>query len=141
MVDLVELAPQLALPLARLLQQMPPRDGCVVRARKPWTFDRSPHPLVHASDQPVGNRDAGEYRQVALGHAEGHVGAKGVAPLGHHVTALENDAGRAPAWQNGTHDLAPRSRLLPLDAADVAAIRVVEAAGPRAVVRLGQGDG
>jgi oligopeptide/dipeptide ABC transporter ATP-binding protein len=45
-------------------------------------------------------------------------------------------------WARVANDhTSPRSRLVPLDTADVAAIRIIEAAGPWAVVRHRQGDG
>ena len=105
---------------------------------KPRTFDGGPDRLVDAGDQAVGDREAGEHGQVALGDAEGHVGARGVAPLGDDAAALEDHAGRAAARQHGADDLAPRPRLVPLDDADVAAVRIVEAARPGAVARQGE---
>ena len=40
------------------------------------------HRLVRVADQPAIPGQSGEDRQIALGDAEGHVDARGVAPLG-----------------------------------------------------------
>ena len=140
-IDLVGLAPQLALPLARLVQEMAPGDAGVVRAREPGPFDRGADRLVEPGYEAVGDGKAGQHRQVALGNGEGHVAARRVAPLGNDAAALEDHAGGAAARHHGPDDLAPRPCLVPLDVADVAPVRVVETARPRAVAGEREIDG
>ena len=139
-IDLVRLAPQLALPLARLVQQMAPGDAGIVRARKPRALDAGADRLVDAGDETIGDGEAGQYGQVALGDGEGHIGPRRVAPFGNDAAASEDQAGRAATRNHGSYDLAPRPRLVPFDDADVAPVRIVEAARPGAVAGLGEGD-
>jgi len=72
---------------------------------------------------------------------KGHIRAYRVAPFGQNPPTLEDDAGRPTAWQHGPYDLAPRSRLLPFDVADVASVRVIEALRPGTVVAARECDG
>src|SRR5262249_1455721 len=97
--------------------------------------------LVDPSDQPVVDGQTGEHREVALGDAECHVGAPGVAPIREDATALKNKARRPTARLHGSHDLAPGSGFIPFDDADVATIVIIEAARPGAVAGFGEGDG
>ena len=76
--------------------------------------------------------------EIALGATERHVGARRVAPLGDDAAALEDRARRTAAFAHGARDLAPRPRLVPLDDADVAAIRIVERSAATGSPRLRQ---
>ncbi|MDB5512117.1 MAG: hypothetical protein JWR08_1600 [Enterovirga sp.] len=135
MVDLVRLAEQLALPLARLLEQVAPRDAPVMRAVEKRILDTRPHRLVQVRDEPVVGRDAGQDGEVALGDRERHVRARRIAPLGHPPAALQDHACGAAARPHRADHLAPGPRLVPLDVPDIAAVRIVEAAGPGALMR------
>ena len=137
-VDLIRFSPQLALPFAGLLQKMAPGDACVVGTCEPRPFDRARDWLVDIGNETVGDGHARQNGKVALGDAEGHVGASGVAPLGNKATALQDHAGRVAARNHGADDLAPGAGLVPFHDADVAAIWVIEVARPWAVV--GQGE-
>jgi hypothetical protein len=66
----------------------PSKAGCGTLAR---------HAGVEVRQQAVRHREPGEDGEVALGHAEGHVGALRVAPFGHALAALEDDARRPAA--------------------------------------------
>src|SRR5262249_52100283 len=140
-VDLIGLAPQLTLPLARLLQQVAPGDARVVLTGKPGTLHRSPDRFADVGDTAVGNGEARQHAKVAPGDGKGHSRAHRVAPFGQHPSTLQDDAGRPTAGQHGPDDLAPRSRLVPLDVAHVASIRVIEAPRPGTVMGEREFDG
>ena len=97
--------------------------------------------LVDAGDEAVGDRQSGQDGEIALGDAEGHVGARGVAPFGDQAAALQDQAGRPAARHDRPGDLAPGPRLVPLHDADIAPVRIVEAARPRAVAGERETDG
>src|SRR5215475_13077538 len=139
-IDLVGLAPQLALPFAGLLQQVTPANGLIVGACEPGSIDAGADRLIHRRDQPVGNGEPREHRQIALGDAERHVLTPGVAPLCNNAAGLENEAGGAAARGNGSRHLAPGPSLIPFDDADIATIVVVEARRPGAVAGPGKVD-
>src|SRR5207245_5208300 len=52
------------------------------------------HGIVDRLDEAVRDGDAGQRREVALGDAEGHLHALGVAPVGHHAAAAHDEAAR-----------------------------------------------
>ncbi len=140
MVDLIGLAEDLALPFARLLQQVAPGDLTVMRAGKDRAGDGGADRLVDILDQAIVEGDAGEHREIALGDREGHVGAGGVAPFGDDAPSLQDEAGRAAALAHRADDLGPGAALVPLDIPDIAAVRIVQAARPGTLLLAGEID-
>ena len=100
-IDLVGLAPQLALPLARQVQEMAPGDAGVVRAREPRALDRVADRLVDAAIRPSVDGEAGQEAKVALGDAK-VISGRAVSP--HSATMrppFEDHAGRPAARDHG----------------------------------------
>ena len=90
-VDGVRLVPHRALPLAGLLQQMPPRDASILVGCEIVVDRRRRYRLVEVTDQAARHGDAGQHGEVALGDAERHVGAPRVAPLGDEVARAQDE--------------------------------------------------
>ena len=90
-VDGVRFVPQRPLPLAGLLQQMPPGDASILLGREVVVDRGRRHRLVEVTDQAARDGDAGQHGQVALGDAEGHVHALRVAPLGDEVARAQDE--------------------------------------------------
>ena len=107
MLDLVRLAEDFPLPFARLLQEMAPGDGRILRALEPGTVDGFRHRLVDIANQSVGDGKPRQHGDIALRDGEGHVGAGRVAPLGNQAAAPEDQAGRTAALPDRADDLAP----------------------------------
>ena len=140
-VDLIGFFPQHAIPFGRLREEVAPRDLAVVRAVEVAGLHGRADAIIDAADETVADRDAREQREIALGDAEGDIGASRVAPLADNAAALHDHAGRSAARTHDARDLAPRPRLVPLHVSDVAAIRIVERARPGAFGCFGPGDG
>ncbi len=110
-VDEVGLAPQLALPLAGLGEQVAPGDAAVLRRVETAVRAIRPGRVVEAPDQAVLEREPGEQGEVALGDAEGHVDAPDVAPGPEHAAVPQNHAVGAAARPGRADDLVPGRRL------------------------------
>ncbi len=108
-VDEVGLAPERALPLRGLLQQMMPGDGTVLRGLEPAVRDAHAHALLRIGQQPAVMSDAGEQAEVALGDAEGHVDLTRVAPARHQPSA-RRAAARGPGSRSRAAARNRRSR-------------------------------
>src|SRR5262249_29739000 len=96
-VDRVGLAEHAARPLARLLQHLSPRDAAVLHRRELAVGGGVAHAIVDASNEPTPNGDACERREIALRDAEGHLHARGLAPLPDETAAAHDEAARASA--------------------------------------------
>ena len=90
---------------------MAPGDGGVLRAVKTAVVDQLADRRVDIGNQAIANRQAGAQREVAFGHAEGHVDAVDIAPLGGDTAAMQNQAGRPAARGHRADNLVERWRL------------------------------
>ena len=126
----VGLAPERALPVAGLPQQVVPGDGAVVRRVEQVDQVRLPHPVgaiargqgiveldrrdvfaggvVDAADHAAVERHADHARQQALGDAVGHVDARRLAPFGDDDALVDDDAGLVAAVLDRSDRLAER---------------------------------
>src|SRR5215207_957700 len=104
---------------------MPPGDGRIPCALEMRIGDALADRLVNRDQSIVASKPR-EDREVALRDAEGHIGACDLAPLGDDTSGLDDDARRAAARDHRADDLAPRPLLVPLDRADIAAVRIIE---------------
>ena len=95
----VRLAPQRALPVARLPQQVIPLDLLVVLRVEQIDVRRHvvAHVVVDVANQPVLPRQADHRRQERLRDAVGHVDAPRLAPLGDDVAVAGDQAARRAA--------------------------------------------
>ena len=94
----VRLAPQRALPVAGLPQQVVPLDLLVVRRLEQIDVRRHvvARVVVDVVDQPFLPREPDDRRQERLRDAVGDVDALRVAPLGHDVAVAGDEAARRP---------------------------------------------
>lgn len=141
MVDLVGFAEDLALPFAVHVEQMAPGDLRVVRAGEMRAVDAFAYGIVDIGDQPVGDGEARQHREIALGDREGHVGALDIAPFGDDLATVQDHAGRPAARLDRPDDLGPRTLLVPFAIPDIGAVRIEHAARPGGIVRLREIDG
>ena len=72
---------------------------------EPAVVDVVAHRIVHAADQAAVEGQAGDGGQVALAGAEGHVRARGVAPLRHEVAVAQHQPVRTTTGPGGADDL------------------------------------
>lgn len=141
MIDLVGLAEDLALPFAVHVEQMPPGDLRIVRAGEMRAVDALSHRLVDIGDQTVGDGEAGQHREIALGDRKGHVGALDISPFGDDLAARQDDARRPAARLDRPDDLGPGTFLVPFAIPDIGPVRIEHAARPGGVMGEGVVDG
>src|SRR5207245_5569640 len=111
-VDRVGLAPERALPFARLLEEVAPGDRAVLGRVEAVVEGVAAHRVVEVLDEPAKQPGARERGEVALGDAEGHVGAVRIAPLGDDGAAPEDHAVRPAARPHGAEHVARRGGLV-----------------------------
>ena len=106
----VRLAPQRALPVARLPQQVIPFDLLVVLRLEQIDVRRHvvARVIVHVANQPALPRQPDHRRQERLRDAVGDVRALRVAPLGDDVAVARDDAARGTAILDRTDEAAER---------------------------------
>ncbi|MCH9058802.1 MAG: ABC transporter substrate-binding protein [Planctomycetes bacterium] len=92
--------------------------------------------IADVADQPVAKGDAGKHREIALGDAEGEVGAVRIAPLDKSIAAPQNQPGGGAARPHRAEDFIPRRRL-ELAVADL----LGEVARPGNLMGLGESRG
>jgi len=139
-VDAVFLAEDEALPLAGLGQQMAPGDVLVLVALEAVVGDVAGDLVVEAPDQPVTQGQAREQGEIALGHAEGHVGAVGVAPFGDLLAALVDDARGAAARRHRSQHFVVGSALAGIVGHHELPVGHVHAGRPMGFGGPGEGD-
>src|SRR5688572_9947185 len=146
----LRLPPERAFPVARLPEQVIPRDlaivrrlerqesGLAVRRRLAYNeLDRrhgAGHAILHASNEPSIERETHGRREKALGDAEGHVDAVGIAPLRHDVAVAQDDTGRIAARLERTDGFTVRL------AGEALVVRGLEIARLLRLARLGERD-
>lgn len=134
---LVGHAEALALPLARLREEVLPGDRPVVGRIETDAGEPVADPLVWVK-QSAGMGDAGEDGEIGLRDAEGLVGAVGFAPGGDFLASNEDYAGDAASGMDGAAKTVEWVWVVVLDApAGGIGSRV---AGPGDFVGLGEGD-
>src|SRR5262249_55974189 len=84
-------------PLAGLLQQVAPRDAAVLRRDESIVGRGVGYPRVDAGDEPPRDGHTRQRREIALGDAEGHLDAIGLAPLGDDPPAAYDETARPTA--------------------------------------------
>jgi hypothetical protein len=141
MVDAVLLAEHGARPFAGLGQQVAPGDVAVLLAGEPVVECVVGDLVVEAPDQPVAQRQPGEQSEVALGHAEGHVGTVDVAPFGDLLAAAIDEAGRPAARRDRPQHLVVRGLLARIVGHHELPVGHVHAGGPVGLGGQGEGDG
>src|SRR5215467_12513956 len=107
-VDQVRLIPQHSLPFRGLLEEVVPSDRVVMRRIETPVVDPEADFLMWVADQPAVPGKAREDREIALGHAEGHVYTSGIAPFGDHKPAAQQQTVRSAARTHRPEGLVPR---------------------------------
>lgn len=134
---LVGHAEALALPFARLREEVLPGDSAVVGRIETDSWDSLAHALA-GIEKAAGMGDAGEDGEVGLRDAEGLVGAVGFSPSGDFISPDEDYAGDAASGMDGATQAVEWRRVVVVDA-PMGRIggRV---AGPGDFVGLGEGN-
>ena len=113
----VGLAPERALPVARLTQQGIPRDRLIVRRVE--QIDPGRHVIARAigdvMNQALLPRQPDDRRQERLRDAVRHVHASRLAPLGNDDTAVDDEAGGRTALSYGPDELAVRLAAIDIE--------------------------
>ena len=132
-VCLVRHAKAFAFPFARLLQKMAPGDVGVLAFVKANARHALAHGLVHVGQQATVMGHAGQNGQVQLGHAEGQVGALGLAPGRHRLAVHHHHARHRATVVNGAQQAVPGRRVV-----QVHAKVALDAAVPGGFVFIGE---
>src|SRR5262245_31681706 len=140
-VDAILLAEHRAVPFAGLGQEMSPGDVAVLLALEAVIEGVVSGLVVEAPDQPVAQRQPGQQGEIALGHAEGHVGPRHLAPFGQHFAAAIDDAGVAAARRHRPQHLVVGRLLAGVVGHHELAVGHAHAGGPFGLGGLGEGDG
>ncbi len=135
-VDQIRLAPQLALPLRGLLQQLVPGDRIVMRWVEAAIIDGARDLVVRVGDQPAIPGEAGEDREIALGDAERHIDPGRITPLGDDIADAQQHAVRSTAGTHRPERLVPRRSL-----AEIARHHLGQIPRPRRLVFGGVASG
>lgn len=115
-IGLIGQAEALALPFARLLQQLRPRNGRIVRIVEADAGHTHAHRFVRIGQQAAIVRDACQQREVGLGDAERQVGAIRFAPC-REQPAIDGDRARhRPAVMDRPEQPVPRRRIVHMHA-------------------------
>ena len=117
---------------------MVPGDRVVVRRIEPAVVDPKADPLVRIADQTAIPGETGEDREIALGHAEGHVHARCIAPLGNDEPVAQQQTIRPAARTHRPEGLVPGRTLL-----EIIGDHPAEISAPRCLMfaRMSRGGG
>ena len=89
-------------PIGGLCEQVLPGHLAVVLAVESGIPDVGRNPVIQVADELVVVGESCNRRKVALGDAEGHVGAVDVTPLGDDVSVFDDHARRSAAMACGS---------------------------------------